>query len=92
MAVTAKRSGKVEEKPLPATRFEDGEIDLSHLAGHKEMQITEIHQADHAGPNNGDDGFIIVFEDEVGNNRVGRISRVQMRKTLRDLGFDVVDY
>lgn len=56
------------------------------------MDVKEIHQADKAGPNNGDDGFIIVFEDEVGNNRVGRISRLQMRKTLRELGFDIVEY
>jgi len=82
-------STKVKEDALPATRSGDDRVDLEHLHGYKEMRITEIHHGNYEGPNNGDDGFVIVFADEVGNKRLGRISRSQLRLTLREIGWDV---
>ena len=89
MSLTAK---KTEEKPLPHSRSHEDPVDLTHLGGYGEMEIKEIHHGDHEGPNNEDDGFVIVMQDAVGNKRVGKISRRQLRKTFREIGWDVDAY
>lgn len=83
---------KEKEQALPATRSYGDPVDLTHLGGHAEMRVTEIHHGDTEGPVNKDDGFVIVMQDQVGNKRVGRISRRQLRLTIREIGWEVEDY
>lgn len=83
---------KVKEEALPGKNSYDEPVQIDHLTGYGEMHIVEVHAADYIGPANKDKGICVVMRDDVGNNRIGNISIVQLKKTLREIGYDIKRY
>ena len=92
MATATKKVEAIKEPVLEANRLGDDQpVDLTFVGGHREMSVKGIHHHWHAGPTKKDEGFIIVMEDEVGNKRVGRVSKTQLRAAFRELEYEFYD-
>lgn len=78
---------KIEEEVLKAENIRNNDLDLPY--SYKEMTVKELYRGNKLGPVNQDNGMAIVFEDEFGNRRVGRISFEQLNNTLKEIGLVV---
>lgn len=78
---------KIEEEVLKAEHIGDNDLDLPY--SYKEMTVKELYRGNKLGPVNQDSGLAIVFEDEFGNRRVGRISFKQLNDTLAEINLVV---
>lgn len=77
-------ASKKKEEILKAEYIGGNDLNLEY--SYKEMTIKEFYRGTKLGPVNQDDGLAIVFEDEFGNHRVGRISFDQLISTLTQIG------
>ena len=78
---------KEKEEALKAENIGENDLDLEY--SYKEMTVKEIYRGEKLGPINQNNGMAIVFEDEFGNHRVGRISFVQLNDTLAEIGLRI---
>jgi len=67
-------------------------VDYSHLSGYKEMSIKEINRVNYTeGGADYKPEVHIVFQDEVGNNRVGKIDLKTLRETVDNIDIHMSD-
>ena len=78
---------KEREEALKAEDIGENDLDLEY--SYKEMTVKEIYRGEKLGPINQNRGIAIVFEDEFGNHRVGRISFAQLNDTLAQVNLRI---